>query len=324
MDTNVYLGVWTNWSRGLILGLTLTTTKYYGNLIIAFTASFIGYVATRFWRIACFAFHNFYSTSDPRTAIHQQRQVILRNSTSAESGILSLLCVLWAWKRCKWDRLLGLLPPLLLAGVSLVAFTAAGGFSSSISTTTGDEVLLKGPSCGLIGQSRNRSTDDLWYIRTSNMLNNAENYAQQCYNSTGSSGMLECNKFVVDRLPTTLVNDSAECPFENKMCRNLQSNIRLDTGYLDSNDHLGSNAPANRRFAWRYVLTCAPIVTEGYTSQIVDNNMTWVKYHYGDGLVGSSDNSTTNDYIYIVPGVESQSVKPPGLNLRASKNYALA
>lgn len=48
----VYLGTWTNWSRGRVMGATLTTTRQYGNLFIAFTAFFVGFVASRFWKMA--------------------------------------------------------------------------------------------------------------------------------------------------------------------------------------------------------------------------------------------------------------------------------
>jgi hypothetical protein len=75
MDTAIYLGTWTNWSRGPIFGSTLTTTKDVGNLLIAFTAFFVAIVATRFWRICCLLLHMYLSTSEPRDAIHHQRQV---------------------------------------------------------------------------------------------------------------------------------------------------------------------------------------------------------------------------------------------------------
>lgn len=56
------------------MGATLTLDRTYGNLLIAFTATFVGLVATAFWRIACLIFHRNYSTSDSRDALHHQRQ----------------------------------------------------------------------------------------------------------------------------------------------------------------------------------------------------------------------------------------------------------
>lgn len=72
---NVYLGAWTNWSRGRILGATLTLESRYGLLLLSFTAAFVGLVASRFWRIMTLMLHRIYSTPEPRDALHHQRQV---------------------------------------------------------------------------------------------------------------------------------------------------------------------------------------------------------------------------------------------------------
>ncbi|KAI0839896.1 hypothetical protein F5Y06DRAFT_286321 [Hypoxylon sp. FL0890] len=269
MDDHVYLGTWTNWSRGPVLGRTLTTTKENGNLLIAFTAFFVAFVASRFWRIFCLIFHRWYSTSDPQDAIHHQRQITLRNSSTAESGLWSFVCIMYAWRRAPIKRLLCVLPPILLAVSSLVAFTIAGGYSATISTTMGDEVLIQSPSCGILpGRAESNIPDSVLSGNNAERLNNAANYAQQCYN-TNSPGMLDCNRFVAKRLPTQTIDYNATCPFDESICRSTDSNIYLDTGYIDSNSHLGLNTPDGQRFAWRYVLHCAPLKTEGYVSHLV-------------------------------------------------------
>lgn len=56
------------------MGATLTLDRAYGNLLIAFTATFVGIVATATWRLSCLCFHRIYSTSDPRDALHHQKQ----------------------------------------------------------------------------------------------------------------------------------------------------------------------------------------------------------------------------------------------------------
>ncbi|KAI0101953.1 hypothetical protein F4776DRAFT_676160 [Hypoxylon sp. NC0597] len=281
MDDHVYLGTWTNWSRGPVLGRTLTTTKEYGNLLIAFTAFFVAFVASRFWRISCLVFHRWYSTSKPQDAIYHQRQITLRNSPTAESGIWSFICILYAWRHAPMKKLLSILPPTLLAVGSLVAFTVAAGFSANISTAMGDEVLIRSPSCGVLPGL----TTIPYTVLVKNYAersNNAANYAQQCYN-TEDPGMLDCNRFIAERLPTQKIDYNATCPFEGQICRSSESNILLDTGYVDSNNHLGLNTPESVRFAWRYVLHCAPLKTEGYTSHIIqqETNKSLVRYNYG-------------------------------------------
>lgn len=71
---NVHLGTWTNWSRGRIMGATLTMSREHGSLLTAFTAFFVGIVASSFWRIVCLIFHRLYSTPTSRDALHHQRQ----------------------------------------------------------------------------------------------------------------------------------------------------------------------------------------------------------------------------------------------------------
>lgn len=85
----VHLGVWTDWSRGRVLGATLTLDRQQANLLIAFTASFVVFVGSRFWHILCLFLHQIYSTSDLRDALHHQRQVVLRNSGTSDAGLVS-------------------------------------------------------------------------------------------------------------------------------------------------------------------------------------------------------------------------------------------
>ncbi|KAI1281515.1 hypothetical protein F5Y07DRAFT_386400 [Xylaria sp. FL0933] len=277
MNDSIYLGVWTNWSRGPILGETLTTIKSNGNLLIAFTAFYISFVATRFWTIICVFLHNYYSTQQPRTTVYHQRQVILRNSSSPESQLASLLQLLWAWKNHRGPVTV-ILFPLLLITTCLLSFTIAGGFSSRISSSA--EELI-----------------------------DSVNYAQQCYGATSLS-ILGCDTFVTARLPIAKIDTSYECPFKGDICRNADSNIGLDTGFIDSNHHFGINTQNSERFAYRYVVTCATVQTEGYTSEYTVINQTWVRYHYGTFTVPDGKNQTTVDYIYTSHSVKAHYTFP--------------
>ncbi|KAI0857613.1 hypothetical protein F4860DRAFT_488914 [Xylaria cubensis] len=320
MESSVYLGRWTNWSHGPILGATLTTTKSYGNLLIAFVAIFIAFVASRFWRILCLVLHRCYSTSEARDAIHHQRQVVLRNSLNPESGLLSTIRLVWAWRKVPINRLVRLLPIGLLSITCLVAFTVAGGLSSNVSTAAGDEVLVRSTHCGPIRITEPSAEMVVIGSRFhAEKLNDAENYAQRCYSSDSTA----CNKFVVGRLPTATMNTTATCPFQDRICRDPQSTLRLDTGYIDSNDKLGLNAPNNQRFAWRYVLHCAPLQTEGYTSRIVDVDKGWIRFHYGNVSVGALENQTMRDYLYEVEDSDFQ-YQPRKGNSLAGSNFRLS
>lgn len=51
LQYKVHLGLWTDWSRGQVMGLTLTLDRQQANLLIAFTASFVVFIGSRFWHI---------------------------------------------------------------------------------------------------------------------------------------------------------------------------------------------------------------------------------------------------------------------------------
>jgi hypothetical protein len=263
----VIIGIWTNWSHGSVLGLTLTTTKPNGNLIISFLAIFIAFVAARLWKTICLALHRAYSTNEHRDTLHHQRQVVLRNSPSPGSGLLSFLRLLFAWRGLHLKSHLRLWPLILLSFICLIVFMVAGHISSAISTVFDDEVrreCVNTRNATSISEGNSRIIFEPFEL--SELLRDSSKYAANCYSTTEYSGLVNCKGFVTRSLPTKETNNRAKCPFEQKICRNANGNLRLDTGYIDSNDHIGLNAPVSERLAWRYVLHCAPLQTRGYTS----------------------------------------------------------
>ncbi|KAI0161879.1 hypothetical protein GGR52DRAFT_143822 [Hypoxylon sp. FL1284] len=279
---NVRLGVWANKSRGSILGATLTMNKQDASLIIAFVAIFIGYVGTRFWRIICVGLHRFHSSSQSRDVIHHQLQVTLRNSASAESTLSSLVKLPLAWHGQRARALYRVLPEVVLAICCLCAFVAAGGLSSRI-LLAGNEVILDAANCSYLQNSR--SGADIYLAWQTETLSKAINYALNCYSSGIARDSLACDSYVVRELPTTLVDTTANCPFAGDICRSNTSNILLDTGYIDSNNHLGLNFASDDRILYRKVLHCAPIKNEGRNSSYKVPGFNYTRYDYGNGAV---------------------------------------
>lgn len=132
------------------MGATLTLERNDGNLLIAFTAVFVGLVTGRVWRIACYIFHWCYSTPKPQDTLHHQRQALLRNSGSAASAVWAFANLTLAWQNIAPRSLLRALPALLTAASCVIGFAVVGGFSSQISSALKNEVLLNGTNCGVI------------------------------------------------------------------------------------------------------------------------------------------------------------------------------
>ncbi|RCI08496.1 hypothetical protein L249_8868 [Ophiocordyceps polyrhachis-furcata BCC 54312] len=274
LDYQVKLGVWTDWSHGSLMGLTLTLNRNEGSILIAVNALFISVVAASFWRIARLLLHRHLSTPEPRDALHHQRQALLRNSTAAFSTVWSFLQLGWAWRRRDGRAWIRTLPVTACIVLSIVAFTAASILSSRLSSADGVAVLVDGSKCGRFDHYRPGTEWDLQYGNLPPCRNTISRYAQQCYADNVSSGILCCRNFVKNRLESN-INYEAPCPFEGSICRSNTSNLMLESGLIDSLDDLGINAPARDRFKIRHRMHCAPLTTEPYSAYSIDNYTTY-------------------------------------------------
>lgn len=284
----VRTGTWTNWSRGPVSGATLTLTRQDGNLLIAFLAFFIGIVGNRLWRILCIVMHLAYSTNAPSDGLHHQRQVLLRNSQSPEASLFILFDLVRGWRRRATRVVLRLLPLLVLAIISLGTFVTAGGFSSRVATLSNSEVLLTGTQCGFLDMSRaSDNLDTLMHVQAPVAIKDvisADSYARNCYTSFGGSNF-NCDTWIREHVAMPLVDTNASCPFQEGMCQSDDSNLLIDTGYLDSHADFGRNTRPDQRFAYRRVIHCAPLQTLGFTSTFnLSSEESYTRYHYGGTL----------------------------------------
>jgi hypothetical protein len=299
----VYLGFWTNWAHGKIQGSTLTLTRENGNLLIAFLAIFVGATGKSFWRIGCLLMHRYFSTSGfgYQDGLHHQRQIILRNAETPGNALLHLPLVLAAWRGKAQRVVLRLFPVILFAILTASAFTVAGLFSSRVTTETASEVLLKGGDCRQLAEPAEEDWID--WAAASETWNNERihahlAYARQCY--TAAENSEDCRQYVKPSIPFNITRD-APCPFDDKLCKS--KSIIVDTGLLNSNHDLGVNVPKHLQFQIRVINQCAPLVSEGYTSQSIigdnstDNDVPVTLFHYGNFT--NADGNLT-DYVYLI------------------------
>jgi len=300
-DVNVHLGFWTNWSYGKVQGATITLSRQHGGFLIAFLALFVGLVGKSFWRIACFALHHYLSSANPEDGLYHQRQVILRNSMNGADGFYQLSRTLWAWKGRGNRAYLRLIPIIAAAAVLSLGFGLAGIFSSSISSFTGNEVLISGIDCGLLGAPE-AFPDMERSFRLTNAYRSqqvfvANNFALQCAGNASNSE--ECGNFVKPSLPIS-VDSNAPCPFSPEVCQQQLGNIFLDSGIIDSHHDLGINMPPELRFQYRIVNHCAPLATNNFTEVKVVNNssprLQTMRYYYGAPNVGVRKTNYTFEY----------------------------
>jgi hypothetical protein len=86
-------------------------------------------------------------------------------------------------------------------------------------------------------------------------------YSDACYRGFSPSAY-SCNQFVRQHLDIN-VNSSEDCPFPSNVC--ITPAFSVDTGYIDSDYHLGINAPTFNRIRFRKKLICAPVNADNYT-----------------------------------------------------------
>lgn len=149
-ESSIYTGKWTNWSQGQILGSTLTLTQGDATILIAFLSFYVSIVGSRLLFIIRLILHFRLSSSCPNDGLHNQRQAILRNSSSAVDSMTTLARLSWAWRgraRESWARTT---PVLLFFLLWFIGLSLAAIFSSRISTAMGHGVLIASPNCGLM------------------------------------------------------------------------------------------------------------------------------------------------------------------------------
>lgn len=238
---------------------------------------------------------------------------------------MALTYLLWAWKQQPTRPFARLLIVLATAAVFVAGFAVASGFSSKVSLFSsgiGNEVLISGQNCAILNAtkfSRSRATDPLGTSKVydphvAKQLSNWVNYAQQCYGGieTDSPRVYGCGTFVQPQL-LPRIQKNASCPFDATMCKSQDRNLLIDTGYLDSHDVFGINAPPQERFQYRRVVHCAPLSTEGYTSQYnLSSDRSFTRYHYG--TTGSTARNFTyehsNDRVFELMYRHSQGAAP--------------
>lgn len=257
------------------MGATLTLPRQAGVVLIAFMALFISFAGSHLWNIVCFAMHQIRATPDDRGDTHRRVQVLLRNGYSESRVLTDMIKIGWNRRHVAPSALCRYISLLCITGMHMLAISAAGLLSSRL-ITTNDEALVRSPLCGwltevsrfdpLVDNSQvNKAKTLLVMARYSYQQSSI--YARACYGQEYNSYSSLCSSFVQTRINTT-INTSAPCPFASIACN--RSAMSIDTGFIDSDRHLGINTK-NDRISVKKVTTCTPLDGERYSSGWIPN-----------------------------------------------------
>lgn len=250
-DENVYIGFWTDRSKGGWSGSYLTVDHESGFYLISFLTLFVRLVGTHLWTMVTFALHQLRSTTEARDGLHHQHQFLLRNSQSSTVTIWDLAKVAWFWRDKTAGSFGRTFPLVSLAIAHLTLFTAAAFFSSKIASGANIALVAASPGCGYLPFINDPSdltetkTNLQWQIAGRDASDWALDYVRECYDTNSTSSL--CETFVRPRIH---VNSSiAACPFDSTMC--TDEAIQVDTGYLNSATHFGINSDSEDSIDYR-------------------------------------------------------------------------
>ncbi|KAL8346455.1 hypothetical protein RB598_000382 [Gaeumannomyces tritici] len=176
--------------------------------------------------------HQACSRPVPRSGLyHQQRQVLLRNATTAGSVAWMSIKLAWVW-RGKSPRVLGGSAAMVSVALGFVALLAASSLLSSQIQLVGGDVLFSGRECGWCNSSAVLQASAAHADFQSWLFDRAEQFSNnECYNPEAVDGLepSACADFPTPRIPVR------------------------------------TSPPQDRAF-FRKVTTCVPIETERYSS----------------------------------------------------------
>ena len=142
-DVDVYVGSWIDYTKGPILGATLTLTYRDGAFMVAFLALFVRMAGSHLCGIFCYITHQWRSNRRSYDVLHHQQQAKLRKSSSVSNALWLWLKIGWSWRsntRYSFWRSLILISAAI---VHIATFGITGVFSSHVKKTSTNALVTE-------------------------------------------------------------------------------------------------------------------------------------------------------------------------------------
>ena len=237
----IYEGLWMNWTKGSLRGLTLTLSPTHTSVLTNLLALLVAMCGNQFWTILRFTLHQIFESSPCQKnphLLHNQQQVILRNSGSAIQAIRSTLGL--GWQSEKYVAHSRALFVALIAVANTLIFWGAATLSDK-AADAGPTVISRSPYCGTWNQTylaaasagnnptneENLALSTEYFNKVLGDLQLTETYAAQCYMNNSESDLVTCSSqrdFQIPRLYWDTA-ETATCPFAPEMCHNRATTI---------------------------------------------------------------------------------------------------
>ena len=183
-NSSIYTGAWINWSRGPILGATITLSQHNGSLFTAFLGIFVTIAGGACWHVLSFLIHQHRVGQDGKNknALHHQQQIILRNSGSSTGTAWQMIRFIWNKRKLGKKQILRNLPFVILALCNTLLFAVAGVFSSAATKAAGSETLISSSHCGYLDiRAKDGVSTIASLAKIANDTSAAVFYSRECY-----------------------------------------------------------------------------------------------------------------------------------------------
>lgn len=302
---SIYTGAWIDWSRGVIIGSTITLSARHASVLTAFLALFVTIVGSCLWRILSFIIHQFSASPDAKDGLHHQHQLVFRNTGSPFEATKSFTDIAWHWRRRGQRAWARSLPLALLALVFLLALSAASILTSFVTRAAGAQRLIVSDNCGYWAYDPSATLEQRTLAMQNKDLNDtliAAEYARQCYDQDLGLNKLRCSTYTKPSIGWS--SSDTDCPFDQSICT-VPHAFKMDSGLIDSHVDLGINAPSSGRVGFRKVTICSPLSVQGdFVSVVTSTGDDGLgvegdrirQYHYGTFAGVGTDMNTTYYY----------------------------
>jgi hypothetical protein len=308
----IYEGIWTNWSKGRVTGLTWTLCPTQATLLTNSLALFVTVAGGQLWTIIRFTVHQLRASglSPDEDELHFEQQLILRNAATDLHTMRLMTQLAWTSRHRMSRAFYYPVSIAALAVIHYIIFLAAGTLSNNlVNAGSGglsklangsSAVLSRSPHCGVWSQYyydniingayinvASRATLEMsiqynkWFDQNVQL---SQQYAQECYDASPSYYMSsKCNT-----LPKTSLGfnqTKSTCPFDSTLCHDNSDTISFDTGLIDSHQDLGINSLPSDRLSYRRRTTCAVLNDTGRVEEFDRGTSDAVAYmYYGSNL----------------------------------------
>lgn len=301
----IHEGIWTDWSKGPILGSTLTVSPYHATILSPAIAIFVSIAGSQLWRLFQFGLHQARANTKPSHFLYHQQQVVLRNTGTDLNALWRFLRLGIAWRHQKHVAVVRTSVPLVVwTFIHFVTVVVASVLSSWV-LSAGNRALSRSPYCGTFNQTYLDKvySNDVSDPTVAPLAMEYASYINQRFAAVQqhvdicSTSVEGCNSMAAEDLSYSAQLMPNKCPFDSEACHpKIDGSMSFDTGYLSSMEHLGINAPEHGRVAFRFTAQCAPLNDMKYTTgwQSVSTNSGSSSKNMADALYGPGVTSSRN------------------------------